>query len=194
MRILSPASRSLLLAMALACAVPAASAASLSFDFTFQNVLNGTGDTAGTVSGTISGLQEGTGAASSVVVTTSSFGAVGLGEFVGAPTFNIWTVTNGQITAFDFVAFGTNNTAPAVTDASLFFRSLPVNNLAFRAGLSGSNAGLRLADSDVTTEQIGLTFTPRETAAVIPLPAAGWALVSGLGLLFGLGAVRRRTG
>lgn len=166
-----------------------ARAATLDFSFTFVNAIHG----GGTVTGIIRGLSEGTGAASSVEVTSNTLG-FGLGEYVGSPDRNQWTISGGVITGFDFVGIGITNVLPAVIDASLYFGSEPLLGQSFRAALSPSpyyvfNAGLTL-----TTADIGLTFeryvAPEPEITPVPLPATGLLLLAGLG---GLGLCRRRA-
>jgi len=169
--------------LATALAAAPASAAPLNFTFSFTNALNG----GGTVSGIVRGLAEGTGAATSVEVTANSLG-FGLGEYIGSPDLNSWTVTGGAITAFDFLAFGAFNSAPAVTTATIFFDSADLLGASFRAGVGDSPFGVTNGDNSVSTADIGLVFAP--AVAPIPLPAAGLMLLAGLG---GLAVLRRRA-
>jgi len=170
-------------ALSASLAASPGAAASLDFAFSFTNALNG----GGTVAGVIRGLQEGTGAATSVEVTSNSLG-FGLGEYVGNPNSNSWTVTGGAITVVNFFSFGVNNTAPAVTNGTLFFDSAESDGATFRAGVSGFPSGVGTGSSLVSTADIGLSFEP--LVAPIPLPAAGLMLLAGLG---GLAAVHRRA-
>jgi hypothetical protein len=160
-----------------------ASAAPLDFTFSFTNSLNG----GGSVSGVVRGLAEGTGAATSVEVTANSLG-FGLGEYIGSPDVNSWTVTAGAITAFDFLSFGILNSAPAVTTATIFFESADLLGASFRAGVGDSPFSVTNGDPSVSTADIGLVFAP--VVAPIPLPAAGLMLLAGLG---GLAVLRRRA-
>jgi hypothetical protein len=139
------------------------------------------------VSGILRGLAEGTGAATSVEVTANSLGS-GLGEFIGSPELNSWTVTGGAITAFDFLAFGIANSAPAVTTATLFFGSAVQDGASFRAGLADSPFAVTTGNNSLSTSDIGLVFEP--AIAPIPLPAGGLMLLAGLG---GLADLRRLT-
>ncbi|WP_193933263.1 PEP-CTERM sorting domain-containing protein [Coleofasciculus sp. LEGE 07092] len=66
---------------------------------------------------------------------------------------------DGNLVAFDFLSFGSNNTPPAVTDATLFFNSSELNGASFRAGVSPNANVITIGSSSVTTEDINLTFT-----------------------------------
>jgi hypothetical protein len=131
------------------------SASAIDFGFSFQNALNDTEN--GTVTGVIRGLEEGTGAATSVEVFSNTAG-YGIGEYVGSPDSNVWTVLNGNIVTFDFLSFGEFNTSPAVTDASLFFNSHRSFNALFVAGISPFPGLVVSGDINLTTEDINLTF------------------------------------
>ena len=148
--------------------------ASLIYSFSFENVLNG----GGSVTGLIHGLNEGTGAASSVEVLSNSLG-FGLGEYVGLPTFNVWTVTGGVITAFDFLSFGINNSFPDETDSTLFFDSIIQAGASFRAGLSNLPNSVTTGDSTLSSEDISLNFVqvPVPAPATLPLLALGLAAI-----------------
>ena len=109
---------------------------------------------------------------------TFNSGGFGLGEYIGSPLSNTWTVTSGAITSYDFSSLGTDNTSPAVTSFSL----------AFEQAFGGENAGLsNSADSVYLTSDINLTFTP--VSASVPDPGATLALLS-IGFIW-LGALRR---
>lgn len=160
-----------------------AGAATLDFDFAFENLAVAGG---GTVTGVIRGVQDNTTAAASSVEVLTNVDGFGIGEYVGNPAQNSWTVEDGAITAFDFLVFGNSNTAPFVTEASLRFL---VSEGDWSVGLlpSGGSALASLAAGDT------LTFTLRaDPPAVIPLPGAAWLLLGALGAVAGLGAARRR--
>lgn len=171
---------------ALAFSAASATAAPLDFAFSFNNVFPGN-DGGGVVTGIIRGLEEGTGAATSVEVLTNSDG-FGVGEYVPTTLSNSWTVTGGEITAFNFLSQGFANSAPVVTDSSLFFNSTPVFSATFRAGLRNNPNAVTTGDPGVETTDIALTFTAA-SSAVVPVPAAAPLLVSGLA---GLALLRRR--
>jgi len=132
-------------------------AAAINFGFSFNNELNG----GGAVTGIIRGLDEGTGAASSVEVLSNTTG-LGIGEYIGSPLTNSWTVSGGDIIAFDFLSAGVLNTPPAVTDALLFFDSTELSGASFRAGIAPSPGPFVTGSGFVSTGDIDLTFTRLE--------------------------------
>lgn len=152
-----------------------AQAALLDFTFTFSNRALGLN---GTVTGIVRGLADNdTSAAGSVEILSNTDG-FGLGEYVGSPTTNTWTVAAGAITSFDFVAFGQNNTAPAVTCCTLFLQSLTVNGTGLFNDPNGGPFSLEPKD---------IVFTRATTA--VPEPAS--ALLFG-GALAAAALLRRR--
>jgi hypothetical protein len=138
-------------------------ASAIDFGFSFKNTLNN----GGSVTGVIRGLEEGTGAATSVEVLSNTAG-YGLGEYVGSPNDNSWTVLGGNLVTFDFLSFGVNNTPPAATNATLFFDSSQLYNALFRAGISTSPVWVTTGISGVKTEDINLTFTRLEDPKSVP--------------------------
>jgi hypothetical protein len=140
-------------------------ASALTFDFSFTNAAANGG---GTVMGVIT-LNAANNAALSVQVTsnTSSLGSFGIGEYVGNPFANSFTVSGGLITAADFLSLGVDNMSPDVTCCTLGF--------AVRAGLSDSNSRLPLSNSP------NLTFTPTPLPAALPLFAGGLGALGVLG-------------
>jgi hypothetical protein len=151
-------------AVAVALLASSLPASALTFDFSFTNAAANGG---GTVMGSIV-LNAADTAALSVTVTsnTSSFGSFGIGEYVGNPFANSFTVSGGLITHADFLSLGVDNTSPDVTCCTLGF--------AVSAGLSDHNASLPINNSP------NLTFTPTPLPATLPLFATG---LGALGLL-----------
>ena len=143
------------------------------FTFNFSNIANGGGTVAGVV------ILNNTDTAATSVTVTFNMAGFGIGEYVGAPSFNTFTVVSGQITSALFLDFGAANTAPVVTCCSLRL-SAGSSNL---TGLA--NNPVDLAESGNT----GLTFTP---VSAVPLPAALPLFVTGLGVLGLLGWRRKR--
>ena len=98
-------------AVTLALALSANNAQALDFSFSFDNV---EGNTPGTVEGTITGLNEGTGAADSVLITSFPAGLGGSFDAGNDATLwsnqgaNTFTVTNGSITDADFNSDSSN--------------------------------------------------------------------------------------
>jgi len=138
------------------------------FHFSFTNSTNG----GGTVTGTII-LNATDTAATSLTVDTDTLG-FGIGQYVGSPFPNSFTVVSGQITVANFLDFGSDNKSPAITCCSL------VLNSEFGAGLSNDSLGVNSGGGD-------LTFTP-----VVPLPGALPLFATGLGALGLLGWRRKR--
>ncbi len=146
-----------------------ANAVTLDYNFSFSNIVNG----GGTVGGTIFGLtDDATSAATSVVVTSNTLG-FGVGEYIGSPISNSFTLSGGVITALDFLLFGSFNLTPDVICCSLRLGGSSLAN----AGLS-NNPNNIIASSDAA-----LSFS------LIPLPAA---LPMFLLALAGLGFVARQ--
>ncbi len=146
-------------------------AITLDFNFSFDNAVNG----GGTVTGIVRGLtDDATSAASSVEVLSNTSG-YGIGEYIGNPLTNAWTVTAGVITDFEFLAFGADNCCSAVTTSSL---DLEVNPF-----FGPSVAGLTHdPDSVAASDRANLTFTSTKISAV-PVPAALPLMVLGLASL-----------
>jgi hypothetical protein len=93
------------------------SASALSFNFNF------TGSDGFTVRGVIAGLTDNATSHATSVQVTFNVGGFGIGEYVGSPIRNDFTVSGGQITHETFLGFGAGNTSPAVTCCSLGFES-----------------------------------------------------------------------
>ena len=161
-------------------------AMAIDFRFNFDNELNG----GGSVTGIVRGLEEGTGAASSVEIFSNTTG-LGIGEYIGSPLINTWTVSGGEIVFFDFLSAGVLNTAPAVTDALLFLDSTELSGATFRAGIAPSPGPFVTGSGFVSTEDIGLTFTRVDPEAV-PEPASMLGLLT-VGTVVAGGALKKKT-
>ncbi len=162
-------------------------AATLSFSFSFGNERQSAGSI---VTGIVSGLNDNaTGAASSVTVTSNTAG-FGLGEYVGNPKYNSFTVAGGRITSFEFAVFGEKNAAPDVTCCNLGLSSNSGSDpIYFGAGLDNIPGTVSYNyGTDNNGTVLGLSFTPIPPITAVPLPAAGWLLLASLG---GLSALRR---
>lgn len=155
------------------------------FGFTFENAFFG-GET---VTGIIGGLEEGTGPASSVEVVSNT-GGFGLGEYIGNPLRNSWTVEDGDLVEFAFSSYGINNSSPDVTEASLFFDSSEsVTGVSFRAGIRLDPVSLVVNRPNFTTEDINLTFTQLDDG-VQPVPEP--TSILGLLVVLGLGTATQK--
>jgi len=144
--------------------------AGLIFDFSFENLYSNNlgGLPPGSVTGRVVGLNEGTGAAAYVDVLTNTSG-FGTGRYApGNQSRNLWTVTNGQLTFFDFVSLGWFNTLPNVVDASLVLTSEPgsIFGDTYRAGLSNFASFVVEDSSRIRTFQINLSFSNAGTVPV----------------------------
>jgi hypothetical protein len=148
-------------------------ASAIDFSFSFENGLN----EGGTVTGVIRGLEEGTRAATSVEVLSNTAG-YGLGEYIGSPTNNSWTVLGGNLVAFDFFSFGFSNTFPAVTEATLFFGSSQLYDASFRAGISDFPNSITTGIGGVKTDDISLIFTRLDEPEPIPEPTSILSLLA----------------
>lgn len=170
-------------AVAAAAMAGASMAATVDFAFSFENTPNG----GGTVTGIVRGLDDsGTSAASSVEILTNTAG-FGVGEYVGQPLTNSWTVSQGVLTSVSFLSYGALNDAPDVTGSSLLLNSgtIGVGTSVF-GGLTNSGSLIRSNDLGPITAVFTLV-----APAVIPLPASGWLLLAALGGAAGLS--RRRA-
>ncbi len=148
------------------------------FSFTFVNV----GNDNATVTGVVRGLRRnGTSAAYSVEITDTT-GNYGVGQYVGSPIQNEWTLVNGGIEDISFISFGAGNSAPAVTDHSLIIRSDVGPLEPYGAGLSSAPNGAGIP-SDMATS---LTFEVIRGYEYLP-PNFGIAVPSGASNLTGNG-------
>lgn len=157
-----------------------AHAALLDFTFTFFN--RSESDPGGSVTGIVRGLSDnGTSAATSVEIISNT-GGFGLGEYVGNPLFNSWTVAAGAIISYHFVSLGDNNTSPAVTCCTLLLSDTSFASVS-PVLASRSDSFLYLPDLPVD-----ITFT--RVATAVPEPAS--ALLFGGALAAGALLRRRR--
>ena len=152
----------------------------LTFQFSFNN--GAANDPAQSlVVGIISGLQDNVlNQQAAHVEVTSNPAGFGVGEYVGNPTANSFSVSAGVITKATFTYFGDFNSAPAVTCCSLA--------LDFLVGLV-STAGLTPNSEFFRGDPTNLTFA---AVAETPLPAALPLFAGGLGALGLLGWRRKR--
>lgn len=154
-------------------------AVTLNVDFSFENLANG----GGTVTGRVLGLQDDAAdqAATGFQILSNTAG-FGIGEYIGAPENNLWTVSGGVVTNARFSTFGDRNVAPAVTDASFYLQYV-----AGQTGLVGlAPTPFRQTVSAAAGETLRFEVAP------VPVPQAAVLLGSGLVALFALRRRRRR--
>lgn len=145
----------------------------LTFQFSFTNVANG----GGSVQGIISGLADNaTSGATSVQVTANSSG-FGIGEYVGTPNGNQFTVASGILAGASFADFAINNLS-GQTCCSFSLMGIASQ---FSGGL---NNNINLV--------AGAPLTDFSAALVTPLPATLPLFGSGLGILRILGWRRKK--
>jgi hypothetical protein len=161
----------------------AASASTLQFEFIFSNDRQNPGSI---VRGLITGLiDNATSAATSVRVTSNTAG-FGLGEYAFFPNDNRFTVENGVITAFRFIARGLDSASDDLTCCSLGLTSNGQNSDPTRYG-----AGLEHSPQGVAFNYVfmGAVAPLKIIPAPVPLPAAGVVFATALAAL---GLIRRR--
>lgn len=161
-------------------------AMAIDFNFSFNNELNN----GGAITGVIRGLDEGIRSATSVEVFSNTSG-FGIGEYIGSPSNNTWTILGGEIVAFDFTSFGALNTSPAVEDSSIFFGSSELSGASFRAGIANSSFSITNGNGSVSTEDINLTFTPQSSTSVPFEFSPGLGIILTIGG-FGLRQLKRK--
>ena len=145
------------------------------FHFSFNNLAANGG---GTVMGTVT-LNATDTAATSLTVDSNTAG-FGLGQYVGSPSPNSFTVVSGQITSANFLSKGPT----AATCCTFDFITVTVN------GVTRLEGGLANNTLSVTTSLDSLvTFTP---VNAVPLPATLPLFATGLGALGLLGWRRKR--
>jgi hypothetical protein len=156
----------------LAVMAESARAAPLSFSFTFTNAAA----SGGVITGVVEGLSDNTSnqQASSLRVLSNTSG-FGVGEYIGNPTNNLWSVSNGFIVFGRFEIFGLQNSSPAVTGASMLLQF----NDDIIAGLTLTRANLNNSPNSVIL--VGgedIAFAPVPIPAALPLFATGVAAVT----------------
>ena len=149
----------------------------LTYHFSFTNALL---NQSGVVEGFIRGLTDNATSAATSVEVTSNGDGYGVGEYIGNPSANSFTVAAGAIEAINFRSDGALNSAPDVTCCVLFI-SAP-NRAVLWGTPSPQQALLRFVN------------TPLELTVVseTPLPAALPLFATGLGALGLLGWRRKR--
>ena len=141
--------------------------ASVVYEFSFDNVQNGGGVVDGTI--TLPSSADGTYSATSVIVTTNPQG-YGLGQYVGHPDANIFTISGGSISGATFESFGIDNSACC------------------SLGLFSTDAGLTQNTNSITFgENDPVTYALQAT----PLPPALLLFASALALIGVLGCYER---
>jgi hypothetical protein len=164
-----------LAATAAVCTAVPAQAATYSFEFSFTNVANG----GGLVTGGVGNLVDNTTSPGEVVVFSNSAGWGGVGPYNGN-SGNEFTMVNGVITDFFYMALGDSNTNPVITCCSLFLGS------GYGGGLSGDPQGVGIPLGTKVTFSTG-------NLAPVPLPAPFALLAAGLALLAAVGRRRPRA-
>lgn len=155
-------------------------ACALDFSFSFENT---NGNVPGTVEGIIGGLNDNsTGAATSLELTSfpAGLGSPSDGTDVlawGSITVNQFSVTNGLITAANFVAYGSNSGLCINNSAECFGR--------FNSSPSGITNALTFSqDTNVVSNSngfSGVTFNASSTAVPFEFsPTLGLLLAGGL--------------
>ncbi len=168
--------RFVLLACLMASLTHRAMAVPIAFDFSFLDLHTGH-----TVSGVVSGLQDNATASASSVFVSYNSGGYGIGEYIGDPLVNSWTVINGEITLAFFLVRGIWNMHPDVVCCSLV---MAVDPSEFSTAALSTDPTINKSPLPDTV----LAFTPRSTN-VVPVPSALALLGAGL---FGLVVSRRK--
>mmetsp|Transcript_37543 Transcript_37543/g.86673 ORF Transcript_37543/g.86673 Transcript_37543/m.86673 type:complete len:150 (-) Transcript_37543:123-572(-) len=128
------------------------------FKFSFENALNGGGFFTGQILGLGPNVTDAP--ATSVEILTRSDQSLGIGEYIGRPLLNVFTVRDCNVTDFNFLSAGIINQAPAVLDALLFLDSTELSGAVFRAGVAPNPGPFVTGSGFVDTEDINLTFVP----------------------------------
>lgn len=167
----------LIAALLACCSLSSAQAALFDFSFTFSN--RDGSYAGGTITGIVRGLTDNaTSAASSVEITGNSDG-FGLGEYIGNPLFNSWTMSGGLIAGYSFFSRGVGNSAPAVTCCTLLLDSTVING----TGLQDSPMG-----GGFSSARASISFTRLQTS--VPEPDASCLLAAAA---VGIGAAVRKS-
>ncbi|MEM8806877.1 MAG: hypothetical protein AAGF01_12690 [Cyanobacteria bacterium P01_G01_bin.38] len=137
------------------------------FDFSFTNFIEDEfGVESGIVTGRVRGLTDNaTGPATSVEVLSHTFG-FGVGEYVGSPSRNTWTLQSGMITSYSFLSFGSENTL-GVMDSSLNLQYYEESDPF--AGLTDDAFGVVSSPTDLTFTRI-VDDSSGEPPATVPEP------------------------
>jgi hypothetical protein len=139
--------------------------ATLIFDFSFTNDTSGGSIVTGEIAGL---LDNATSSASSVAILTNS-SSFGVGQFdISQATTNLFTVSSGVLTSWDFLSFGVLASGSAfVADSSLILLSNPnpAAGLTFNANtVSSSNTS---ASSFVVTRRLPMATVSEPSTLVI---------------------------
>lgn len=105
-----------------------------------------------------------------------------MGEYIGVPDLNSWTVSGGEITSYSLLAFGVRNSSPDVTCCSLHLDS---------GVQDGTGLSPRPDEVGFDVERVAdIVFTP--VSGAVP-EAPTWAmLVLGFAGLAAAGRMSRR--
>ena len=185
-------------AISMICWQPAAQAANYSFSIT--NTLGG--GTAGTVRGEIDGLPNGSGTGKATAIFVRSWPS-GLNAFAAltpttnlvsnATQFNTFTVTNGVISAFNFLTVSSSGyTLQLNSNVNGQDTLTNLTNGRFVTNFGGIN-GVRFTQLPVTSTALAGDFVTSADAAV-PEPGSFALFAAGLGLPGVLTSFRRRMG
>jgi PEP-CTERM motif len=149
------------------------------FTYSFTNVNNAPGTDI--VTGTI--ILDPTDTFATSLTVDSNTGGFGLGQYVGNPTNNSFTVVSGNIATADFIDHGASNSSGVTCCTLRLFLSAITNDV-----------GLTMNTFNVFTGTDKLTFTPAASTPtpVVPLPATLPLFATGLGALGLLGWRRKK--
>jgi hypothetical protein len=141
----------------------------------FQNEINGLFNTTGTWSEWAKAEEENSWVDGTLKILTGAGDATGTFEVIGLPSSAVFVIkAAGCFSAYYFTGIGSPATGTFDTEA---------------AGLTAGKGGDCPADGNVPGISHLTIYTGGEPPSVIPLPAAGWLLLAGVG---GLAAMRRK--